>query len=184
LSVYRPLESFVDYSSKELRAVEFYFQKAAPLLSGYFHARFWKEAVQEISLTEPAVRYATISLSTLIETDCYGGDPSSPIPDSQRNFALEMYNQAIQHLVVKMKDTDSIRVPLMTCAIFICIDCLRRNTTGALKHIESGMKMLESWRERHKDAGRQHSIQDTLEYELVEEIMVPMMAWGTYIQGP
>jgi len=131
----------------------------------------------QVSLDEPAVRHALITLSTLYERDCYGEDALLPTPNSQRNFALESYNEAIQHLVAKMKDSDYVRVPLMTCIIFICVDCLRRDIPVALKHLEGGLKWLTMWKVRHQDPGRRTTPLEFSEYEFIEEILVSMLAW-------
>jgi hypothetical protein len=175
--VHRPLSGYNAYSPNQLRAMEFFCRTAAPQLSGYFHAPFWQEAVLKVSDDEPAVRYAVIALSALVESDSYGEDPSSSNPNSQRQFALESYNQAIQCLVTQMDNTDSIRVPLMTCIIFICIDCLLRNIPVALKHIEGGIKMVGMWKERHQDHLRMTTPLGSIEYELIEDILIPVLAW-------
>jgi hypothetical protein len=175
--VHRSVPDFNSYSPKELRAIEFFCRKAAPQLSGYFHGHFWQGAVLQFSQDEPVVRYAVIALSSLVENDSYGVDPSSSHPNSLRHFALESYNQAIQRLVTHMNDTDSIRVPLMTCIIFICIDCLLRNIPVALKHLDGGMKMVRLWKEKQGGDLLSPMTPHSSEHELIDGMLMPILAW-------
>jgi hypothetical protein len=66
---------------------------------------------------------------------------------------------------------------LITCVIFVCIDCLRRDIPAALKHVEGGTRLLEVWRENNRDPKRRDTLQISAESKLIEETLIPMFAW-------
>jgi hypothetical protein len=158
----------------EKRAVEFFHRKAAPQLSGYFHGRFWSELVLQVAVDEPAVRHAMIALSSIYEADVYtkAGNPDAAL--KRQDFGLESYNRAIRLLITDMGNGKSLRVPLITCVIFVCVDCLRRDIPVALKHIEGGMKLLERWRNKYKDPTQRDELLRSIDFEIVEEQLCPM----------
>ncbi|KAE9985584.1 hypothetical protein EG327_004628 [Venturia inaequalis] len=134
----------------EQRALEFFFYETAPQLSGFFTSRFWNGSVLQMSLSEPAIRYAMIAVSAMYEDEnLYGKSPVART-ESHAAFALEYYNKAISSLIRAAKaNPDSIRVPVMAALIFICLEFLRGNVGIALTHIESGIQMLKDWRRKH-----------------------------------
>lgn len=170
LTIVRPLIVFVASSNEEKRAIEFFHHKAAPQLSGYFHSRFWSELVLQVANDEPAVRHAMIALSSIYESDVYAhlGSPDEVV--KRKDFGLESYNRAIRLLITDMGNGKSVRVPLITCIVFVCVDCLRRDIPIALKHIEGGFRLLETWRRQHHDSVQLRSG----DFEIVEEQLCPM----------
>lgn len=165
---------FVANSSDEKRAIEFYHHKAAPQLSGYFHSRFWSELVLQVAIDEPAVSHAMIALSSIYEGDVYAKSGSPDAALKRRNFGLESYNRAIRLLIADMGNGKSVKIPLITCVIFVCVDCLMRDIPVALKHIEGGIKLLERWRQQHHDPARREELLRSADYEIVEEQLCPM----------
>jgi hypothetical protein len=180
LTIVRPLVVFVANSSDERRAVEFFHRKAAPQLSGYFHSRFWSELVLQVAVDEPAVRHAMIALSSIYEGDVYAKAASPDTALKLQGFGLESYNKAIRLLISDMRNGESVRVPLITCIIFVCVDCLRRDIPVALKHIEGGMKLLEMWRNKHHDPNRRNELLQSIDFEIVEEQLLPMFVRTFY----
>lgn len=174
LTIVRPLVVFVTNSPDERRAVEFFHHKAAPQLSGYFHSRFWSELVLQVAVDEPAVRHAMIALSSIYESDVYTKSGSPDAALKRQNFGLESYNRAIRLLISDMGSEKSVRVPLITCVIFVCVDCLRREISVALKHIEGGMRLLETWRKKHHDPSKRDELLRSVDFEIVEEQLCPM----------
>lgn len=174
LTIVRPLVVFVASSNEERRAVEFFHHRAAPQLSGYFHSRFWSELVLQVANDEPAVRHAMIALSSIYESDVYAHSGSPDAAVKRRDFGLESYNRAIRLLIADMSNGKSVRVPLITCVVFVCVDCLRRDIPIALKHIEGGMKLLETWRKQYHDPARRDELLRSVDFEIVEEQLCPI----------
>jgi hypothetical protein len=162
----------------EQRALEFFFYETAPQLSGFFTSRFWNGSVLQMSLSEPAIRYAMIAVSAMYEDENLQG--TSPVAKTQSHtaFALESYNKAIGSLIRSAKNNpDSVRVPVMAAIIFICLEFLRGNVASAITHIESGIKMLKDWRRKHC-AGRGPFAHSSIAAEaaFIERELVPIFS--------
>lgn len=68
----------------------------------------------------------------------------SDIPDEQEQFMLQNYIKAISHLQPHFsnKDKSSVRVGLITCVVFVCLELLRGRFRTAQTHLQSGLKVL------------------------------------------
>jgi hypothetical protein len=162
----------------EQRALEFFFHETAPQLSGFFNSRFWNGSVLQMSLSEPAIRYAMIAVSAMYEEESFNGTSPVAGTESHTAFALESYNKAIHSLIRSAKaNPDSVRVPVMAAIIFICLEFLRGNVGSAITHIESGIKMLKDWRKKHCD-GRGPFAQSSIPAEaaFIERELVPIFS--------
>ena len=96
---------------------------------------------------------------------------------------MEYYNKAIHSLLEKAKmDPDATGIFTLACIIFICLEFLRGNVDAALIHIESGVKMLKSWRDKHGYPnvpwGRGYS---SFEADFIETELVPILSWLTIV---
>jgi hypothetical protein len=162
----------------EQRALEFFFHRTAPQLSGFFNSRFWSGSVLQMSLSEPTIRYAMIAVSAMYEDESLNGTSPMAGTESFTTFALESYNKAIQSLIKSAKaNPDSVRVPVMAAIIFICLEFLRGNVGTAITHIESGIKMLRGWRKKHCN-GRGPFAQSSIPAEaaFIERELVPIFS--------
>jgi len=111
----------------------------------------------------------------VFENECVRGLTSEPTGESDRAFAIESYNLAIRHLLTHLGNRqDNVLVPLMTCVIFVCIDCVRHDIIGAMGHIKGGLKLLETFRS-HKD-GQLNGIPEP-QRRLLADVVVPIFAW-------
>lgn len=115
-----------------------------------------------------------IALSSIYESDVYADSACPDLAVKRRDFGLEAYNRAIRLLIADMGNGKSVRVPLITCVVFVCVDCLRRDIPIALKHIEGGIKLLETWRVQHHDPARRDEPLRSVDFEIVEEQLCPM----------
>jgi hypothetical protein len=68
---------------------------------------------------------------------------------SMDQSAMTAYNKAIQ-LVVKENASSKARlyIPLIVCALFVCLEFLQGNQTAATTHIQGGIAMLTDWRRK------------------------------------
>lgn len=172
-------QAFIVHDLEQQRAIEYYFLTVAPELSGYFHRDFWTKSVFQLSREEPAILHAVITLSIEYELNTRQANlVERDFEAAHQKTGLESYNRAIQILVQKLAhpEAHSVSVSLMGCIIFVCIDCLRQNTTGALSHINGGLKLLNVWRDRCQDPIERERLFSSREYELIEETMVPIFA--------
>ncbi|QDS77041.1 hypothetical protein FKW77_006695 [Venturia effusa] len=118
-----------------------------------------------------------IALSSIYESDVYAHSEPPDVAVKRRDHGLESYNRAIRLLIADMGNEKSVRVSLITCVVFVCVDCLRRDIPIALKHIEGGMKLLEKWRAQHHDPARRDALLRSVDFGIVEEQLCPMFAW-------
>jgi hypothetical protein len=148
--------------------LEFFYHKAVPQLSGYFHSGFWKHCVFQLSQDEPEIRYALLALSKMYEDDLFGRKTGLRLGHEDQ-FGVESYNRAIRSLIRQLHNPEKVRVVLTVCLIFVCIACLRREIPEALNHIDGGIKLLSIWKDNHAELSS--------EFKLVEETIIPMLAW-------
>ncbi|KAH8700097.1 hypothetical protein BGW36DRAFT_459332 [Talaromyces proteolyticus] len=81
-------------SAKELRSLEHFQNRTAPMLAGYFHSDVWSVLPLYLSETEPAILPAVIALSAYHESSEQVDSPltdGDPLP----RFVLQFYTTAI-----------------------------------------------------------------------------------------
>src|SRR5690349_19556803 len=72
-------------NAKERRALEFFFHRTAPQLSGFFSRAFWNGAVLQISINEPTIRHAMVAVSAMYEDEGMVG--FSPVAGTESHSA-------------------------------------------------------------------------------------------------
>lgn len=145
-----------------------------PEIAGAFDTDFWT-ALLQFSETEPVLQHALSTLSTVYEH--YRGDirqrsdhntlgskhlhktltTATPLTP----FAISQYNKAIQLLLVneQLGDSKSLNVMLMVCLVFVCLEFLRNDFKMGLKHLKSGLNILNH-RDHYLDDP--HPVQNTV----------------------
>lgn len=143
----------------ECRSFDYLRCEVVPEIFGIFDTDFWTPMLQ-LRETEPALQHALLSLSTVYEyyrrdsrqkSSHHTFDPESP-PGAGTStsplspFAIQQYNKAIQLLIKdeRTSESPSLDVTLMACLIFVCLEFLRNNFRVGLKHLKSGLKILDS----------------------------------------
>lgn len=118
-----------------------------------------------------------IAVSTIHEatedTDTVAPYSTGPtvIHDDKAKFAFLSYSNAIHFLIEEVRKSDkvkSLRVPLTACIILICAEFMRGNIVGGITHIESGVKILKSWR-----AQRTIDLKSSIDDDYIETQLVP-----------
>lgn len=164
--VHYSLSTIGELSHEENGAFDWFMQKNASRLSGLFTSTFWDDLVFQASVQEPAVRHAVIALSSAQKADVLHRRNSSSCRNESdaEKFTLQQYNKAIGYLRDHQRhqnnaqSTESTRIVLITCMIFVALEFLRgRYRTGFL-HLQSGIKLLsENERRRYHRHGEQVS---------------------------
>lgn len=114
-----------------------------------FDSPFWSTLVFQASARDPAVLHALIALGAVDlgkatrELAC-----AAERVGGYERVALVQYNKAIMSLGVhfKSRDRDAMRVALITCMLFICIELLRERFKTANTHLSNGLKLLSEIR--------------------------------------
>ncbi|KFX89556.1 hypothetical protein V490_06948 [Pseudogymnoascus sp. VKM F-3557] len=133
----------------EQRAFEYFAHRTSHKLPGLFDSPFWSSLVFQASARDPAVLHALIALGAI---DL--GKATRELAfaaDRVRGYervALVQYNKAIVSMGVhfKSRDRDAMRVALITCMLFICIELLRERFNTADTHLRNGLKLLSEMR--------------------------------------
>lgn len=127
----------------ELRSLVFFHQVVAPALSGPLDSSFWTNKVVRVVYSEPAVKHAVLSISSLYEKFSVQQMEleSEPVHDGN-DFAIQHYNKAIKHIILPREA--SLDTVLLVCILFVCIESLRGNTQTAITHVSHGISLLNS----------------------------------------
>ncbi|KAE9992807.1 hypothetical protein EG327_007731 [Venturia inaequalis] len=117
--------------------------RTGPRIQGFFDRTFWNRLVVQIGHNEPAILSAMRAVCAVYEqVEITGGELAA-----MDQSAIAAYNKAIQ-LVVKESASSKARmyIPLIVCALFVCLEFLQGNQAEATTHIEGGISMLSEWR--------------------------------------
>lgn len=136
-------------SAEERTHLEWFTFCAVRKSPGVFSNEFWKAIVLKASLEEPAILHATLAFSCAhraYQSSVYFSPDRQP--DSQEQFILRHYGKAITslrpHFAAQTKA--SIRVTLVTCVLFICLDLIRGYHNSGLEHLRNGSRLLNQLR--------------------------------------
>jgi Fungal specific transcription factor domain len=121
----------------------------------YYRSEFWRTRTLQISLTEPAIKYALCSLSALHNMFRAANGKSTPsgcTAAEHKSYSLVQYNLAVKHtqqLLAKSAegDADVVVKGLVACVLFICFENLMGNYKTAQMHLQNGLKIIS----RHTD---------------------------------
>lgn len=110
---------------EERRCFDFFLNRTASQLSGFWDSDFWGCLILQATHHQPAIRHAVLALGSLHER-FEAGDRSvlNPIWDKgEGGFALKQYNQAIQHVVKPASEgQQAVDVCLIACLLFACFE--------------------------------------------------------------
>ncbi|OAL51563.1 hypothetical protein IQ07DRAFT_384903 [Pyrenochaeta sp. DS3sAY3a] len=121
------------------------YEVAGPIDSG-----FWTKTVLQECHQEPVVLKALISLGSL-HLDYFTETSSESI--TRRDTALVSYGKALRalHKLVHKPHPGSLKATLVCCIIFFCFEATLGNSEAAMRHLESGLKLLSSYHSLHRD---------------------------------
>lgn len=168
---------------RERRAFAYYFQYAAASIGGGLDIDFWRTIIPQVCRSEPAVWDALIAIGSLFESPdpCRGlvssrWDDSSTINQNQQD-ALNWYSHSVS-AVRRGIERGNIGpfAGLITCILFICIECLLGSMYGAIRLYGQGVRLILSLR-----AQRACGIMTATEFSLLSEIIAPtFIRLGTF----
>ncbi|KAI3546472.1 hypothetical protein CABS03_13095 [Colletotrichum abscissum] len=123
-------------SASERRSLQYFYEYAAPRLSGPRKPAFWTYFVMQLSQSEPIVKYSLLAISHL-----YEAREMRAIPSTKPLLALQYYNAAIKGV----KAVQDQSLVLIVCVLFICIELLQSNNETAIRHCKHGNQILETY---------------------------------------
>ncbi|KAF4627657.1 hypothetical protein G7Y89_g10501 [Cudoniella acicularis] len=138
-------------STVEKRYFEWFQHRTATKLPGAFVSSYWDMLVFQVGLSEPAVLHAVLALSSVHKRETLEGRSRNrgrkgdSVPDEQEQFMLRQYSKAIGYLQphFSAKNSASIRVALVTCVVFVCMEFLRGRYQTAQAHLQNGLKLIK-----------------------------------------
>ncbi|KAL1620864.1 hypothetical protein SLS54_005794 [Diplodia seriata] len=161
---------------QERRALDFFFVRTAPQLSGHFDAGFWGRLVLQFGRCEPAIQHAIMAVSSAHEqweVEARGVEVSD---GSRGRFTLRQYNKAIARLSEQAYGAPQpSRTLLLTCVLFVCLEFLRGDTNMAMTHTLNGLNILSTWQaDVAKQKLKGYSDYQKKEEEFVNDNLTPI----------
>lgn len=161
---------------REKRAFNFFQNRTAEELGGYFSAELWSKFVLITAHHEDAIKHAVIAIGALHEVFL---GPSHSTDPYLLAFAMQHYGRAMQH-VVKLDTSTSARavdVALTVSVLFACIEIFKKHFVSALNHIYSGMKILAELA-RRPQASSEHYLPRNLLVQMYLRLDTQVMELG------
>ncbi|EHK23414.1 uncharacterized protein TRIVIDRAFT_147011 [Trichoderma virens Gv29-8] len=115
---------------------EYFRRYTTTKLPGLFESGFWDSLVLQASEQEPAVLHAVTALGAAHK--------------NEERISLTEYNKAIRHLrrSLNRSDKEALRVCLITCMLFVCIELLRGGFKAGHAHLSNGLRILREIQRR------------------------------------
>ena len=143
-----PFPLFVNAAGEEEHcSFEWFRCRASKKIPGPFQSMFWDRIVLGACFDEPAVLHAVLAVGIAHKTESSKGDwtlPSTEAPDREEKFILKQYSMAIRHLQphFEHKSVASVRVALISCMLFVCLEFLRGRYQTGNQHLANGIRLL------------------------------------------
>lgn len=135
---------------EERRAFRYFADVGAFRMAAHTDVGFWSRLVPQRAHTEPAVRYASTAIGSLllraddISSNHGSSDDLRDVNDARLKFAIQHYNEAIKLL---MRAIEQGRVDpglaAITCVLFFCIEALQGREYEALSLFTKARRALE-----------------------------------------
>jgi hypothetical protein len=130
---------------QERELLSWYHEYTANKLSGLFPSDFWGFLLPRASYSEPAVLHAVLALTSAHkyeQVDNIVGRIST-----EEQFTLQAYSRAISYLRphFSLENKTSLRVTLITCILFACLEIVQRHHITAISHLASGLGLVKEY---------------------------------------
>ena len=153
---------FLCANDNEHRHFTFFTTAAARRIAGVLDQEFWTTLVPQLSHHDIAVKYAAISIASLVRQQ------DEPLPDSpnsssssgsdRSNTALGYYSKSLNATMSSMIDSKSAQTALITCILFFCIEALQGHEKEALHTYHQGQKLLDRTMAQSETAGAHNPV--------------------------
>lgn len=158
--------SIVTATAKEKQCFEWFRYRSVKKVQGIFVSRFWDTLVFQASIEEPAVLHAAIALGSIhrtaaLDTELPHTNKTITKQHYGEEFTLQQYIKAISYLHPRFATANetSLRVALIACVLFICLEFFRGHFQTAQTHLKNGLKLLEEVRSLSSDATTRYLVE-------------------------
>jgi hypothetical protein len=143
----KPLKVRGDAGDKQHICFEWFMFRTTRKLPSAFSSGFWNTLVIQASFNEASVYHAILALSTVHMHFTEKSSDRNTIytsPDENERFMLQHYGKSMGHLQAHFSahTRPSVRVTLITCLLFTCLELLRGHYQSAIQHLEAGLRVL------------------------------------------
>ena len=144
-------------NEQEFSYFRHYCDDAVVSFAGAFELPVWSRVILQASHDQAFIRHAVIAISSLSKSASLeltnGSQCSSPgesscsdSPKVDENFVLQHYNKFLQGSRKALSSgKHGRRMALIVCLIIICVEGLQWHHRSALKHLISGIDLLDEW---------------------------------------
>ncbi|CAK7270396.1 hypothetical protein SEPCBS119000_004070 [Sporothrix epigloea] len=144
----------------EARSLLFFKERTIGQLQAFFPDNFWDSHVLQLALSQDCIRHAVVSLSMHHERYMRRkhlsgqdvGRAATAAFDPDHAFALRQNNLAIRSLLACNDPSLALRVHLVSCLIFICIESLQGEIRSAIRLFKHGLSMVKAMQTRTVEA--------------------------------
>ncbi|KAI1339867.1 hypothetical protein F5Y15DRAFT_415785 [Xylariaceae sp. FL0016] len=129
---------------EERRAVDNFTQFGAITTASWTDMELWSRLIPQRSHTEPAIRYAMISMGWLLLSMQHPAEYAARKDGNLKNLALQSYGKAIQAtLRCISQGRGDVLLSAMTCVLFFSIEALQGHEKEAVDLFGKGRKAME-----------------------------------------
>ncbi|KIW64468.1 hypothetical protein PV04_09400 [Phialophora macrospora] len=133
------ISTYAQASRLEVQAFEFFIRDVLPGFSRMVDERFWHQFIPQLSQSDQIIWDAVNALSCLIRHPQISsrwllpGMKASSVADDNHRLAVKWYNKSLRGLQKRMAHGSMSPAMLMvTCLLYIGIECLQDNLDGAM----------------------------------------------------
>lgn len=145
-----PLHHFSSIPLSIGRALEYFVYRSSIDLTGPLHIQVWRQYILSAVATSPAIQHAVAALSGFHERHCFPTSAESKIGQEecwrQYYIAVVRTNALMAAAQENEKQNRMINEEiLISCAIFITIEILLGNLETAIRHLEGGFLLIQTY---------------------------------------
>lgn len=138
-------------SEEEQRYFRIFQDDTGPELSGGFNSSLWNQIILQACHEEPFVLDAIVAIAALSQS--IGPTPAATDDGSFQDhackhyeFALQQYGKALRVMRTAITSDEHLRKALIACLLIFCFEGFQGNQDAAIKHVQSGYKLLQDWK--------------------------------------
>ena len=134
------------HSQDEYSYFRFFVEDCGNNIAGFLDKDFWTRTVPQLSQSNNAVRYAVLAISCLYKDLSARRSLSLPVSSISADVspASIWYNKAIKAALSYLeKSCEKEQVALITCLLFLCIECIQGHDAEALNLFKQGQNLVQ-----------------------------------------
>jgi len=143
-------KTYANVEQAEVQSFEFFIRRVVPGFTRIVDEHFWHQLIPQLSHSDPVIWDAVNALACLVQHPQYSsafvlpGSQKAPVTNEEHRRALKWYSKSITGLQERMSHGMTwSATTVITCILYICIECLQDNTTEAVALSQRAVAMME-----------------------------------------